>query len=292
MGIDNAHGGLTPGDKLNALRDLQHGQHRVVMVGDGINDAPALAAADVGCAIGSGADAAVANSDIALLGSDLRGVPAAVGVAGSTSAVITQNFGWAMGYNISALPLAAAGLLDPLIAAVAMGLSSLIVVLNSLRLTRLGRGGVNTIRRPRLRGRKGFAISVLIPIVAFASFTVAAEAISPSRGQSLLPRLYSITTVNLPGGNAAEMYLPSSNAGVNQFHVVFTGPAAGAGRGVPPPQVMATRAGGGTMSLRMTRYGPSHYTAYAVFAPGTWRFRVHGLVGGRPTTFSVTRVLN
>ena len=292
LGIDHALGELTPQGKLDALRQLRIGRRGVLMVGDGINDAPALAAADVGCAIGSGSEAALATSDIALLGSDLRGVPAAIAVAGSTSAVIAQNFGWAMGYNLAALPLAAAGLLDPLVAAIAMGLSSLIVVLNSLRLTRLGRNGLGAMTRPRLHGAKGFAVSVLVPIVAFASLTVAAEAWSPSRGQSLLPQLYDISTVNLPNGNTAEAYLPSLNAGVNQFHLVFSGPATRDGGGVPRPDVVASQRAGVNMPLRMVRYGSSHYTSYAVFAAGTWHFRVHAMLDGRPTTFTVTRVLS
>ena len=86
----------------------------------------------------AGRTIALAQSDVALLGNDLRGVPAAIGVARSTYTIIVQNFGWAMGYNAAALPLAAFGLLDPLVAAVAMGLSSLLVVLNSLRLTQTG----------------------------------------------------------------------------------------------------------------------------------------------------------
>ncbi len=292
VGIESARGGLTPAGKLDALRELQDNHHRVIMVGDGVNDAPALAAADVGCAIGGGSEVALDNSDIALLGSDLRGVPAAVGIAAATSAVIVQNFGWAMGYNLSALPLAAAGLLDPLVAAVAMGLSSLIVVLNSLRLVRLARNGIDSIGLPRLRGRRGFVLSVLVPVVAFASFTVTAEAVSPSRGQPLLPQLYSVTTVNLPDGLAAEVYLASSNAGVNQFHLLYTGPGTASGSGVSTPHVVATRAGGEPVTLRMIRLSPSHYTAYAVFDPGNWRFAVRGRVGGRLRTFSVTRGLS
>ena len=291
LGIDRALAELTPSGKLDTLRELRDKHHQVVMVGDGINDAPALAAADVGCAIGGGSEAALATSDIALLGSDLRGVPAAIGVAESTSAVITQNFGWAMGYNLAALPLAAAGLLDPLIAAVAMGLSSLIVVLNSLRLRRLGRKGIETIGRPRLRRSRAFAVSVLIPVVVFAAFTVAAEAISPSKGQTLLPQLYDISTVNLPNGNAAELYLASSTAGPNQLHILFIGPAA-AGTGVPLPQVVASQTGGPSQSLHVIGFGLSHYSASSTFAPGTWHFRVHAMVDGRPTSFTVTRTLN
>ena len=180
--IDDARSGLSASQKVDAIHALQKEGRRVLMVGDGINDAPALASADVGCAIGSGTDAALANSGIALLGNDLEGVPASIGLARSTLAVIHENLGWAMGYNISALPLAAAGLLDPLVAAVAMGLSSLVVVLNSLRLRRFGASGLDRVRPPMvMRGARGFALSVALPVFLFAGVTVVGQAISPAR---------------------------------------------------------------------------------------------------------------
>ncbi len=183
LGIEDARGALDPAGKVEALRRFHDASEQVVMVGDGVNDAPALAAAEVGCAIGSGSEAALATSDVALLSNDLQGVPAAIGMARSTYSVIVQNFGWAMGYNAAALPLAATGLLDPLVAAVAMGLSSVLVVLNSLRLSRLGRSGPSGVGTPRTLGtRWGVVVSVALPVVLFASLTVVSQVVSPARG--------------------------------------------------------------------------------------------------------------
>jgi heavy metal translocating P-type ATPase len=291
LGIDRAEGRLTPVEKLDALRALQDARHRVVMVGDGINDAPALAAADVGCAIGSGAEAALESSDVALLGNDLLGVPAAIAVARSTSSVVMQNFGWAMGYNISALPLAAAGLLDPLVAAAAMGLSSLIVVLNSLRLTRLGRNGLDQVRAPGvMRGGRGFILGVAIPLFLFAGLTAAAQVVSPARGQSLLPTLPDISVVALPHGASAEIYLVPGRPGVNQFHLIVSGPAGSALTG--PPVVRAARDGAAGTPLRMARLSPGHYLSVTILGPGAWHFSVVAPTRSGTDRFSVERTIN
>jgi len=290
LGIEDFTSALSPSGKLEALHQLQATGRRVMMVGDGINDAPALAAADVGCAVGSGTEAALASSDVALLGNDLEGVPAAIGIARSTLSVIQQNFGWAMGYNISALPLAAAGLLDPLIAAVAMGASSLVVVLNSLRLMRLGRSGLDQIRPPKvMRGARGWALSIALPVLLFGGATVIGQVVSPARGQPLLPSLPSITDVQVGNGVVAEVYLASGNAGVNAFHVVFVSGS----NAVPANGVRATgsRDGGAPTSIRLATLSAGHYVGYSVFAAGTWVFTVHSVVGGRSVAFSVTRRL-
>ena len=290
LGITEARSGLSPADKVGALAAMRSSSRQVVMVGDGVNDAPALAAADVGCAIGSGSEAALANSDIALLGNDLQGVPAAIGVAGSTYSVIVQNFGWAMGYNISALPLAAVGLLDPLVAAVAMGLSSLIVVLNSLRLSRLGRSGLSQVGTARsVHTRRGLALSVVLPVVLFAGLVVISQAVSPARGQSLLPTLPSITTVGLPAGGSVETYLDPGGVGVNQFHLIFSGTPAQLA--TVKPEVTATVDGGPAQVLRQFRVSTGHFSDVAVLSPGRWRFHVVGRFGRSPMAFTVSRSL-
>lgn len=283
LDVTDARSRLSPQGKLDALANLRVDGRRVMMVGDGVNDAPALAGADVGCAIGSGSEAALANSDVALLGNDLQGVPAAVGMARSTYAVIMQNFGWAMGYNVAALPLAALGFLDPLIAALAMGLSSVLVVLNSLRLARLGRRGLSAVSGGRgATGRAGLVASILLPVVLFAGLTVASQAVSPARGQALLPQLPTFIVTQLPGGGSVESYFDPGTAGANQWHLIFTGTPAQLA--TVNPVVTAAHDGHPLVVLRQLRFGPSHYSELVTLTPGPWRFVITSPYGGKTIT--------
>lgn len=137
LGIDDVRARQTPEDKLAFVRELQrHGRH-VAMVGDGLNDAPVLAGADVSIAIGEGAALAQRAADLVLTSPALSRIPAAIVLARRTRRIVRENFAWALAYNLLALPLAAAGMVTPWVAALGMTLSSLTVTLNALRLARV-----------------------------------------------------------------------------------------------------------------------------------------------------------
>ena len=196
VGIDHVIADVLPADKAAQVSRLQAEGQVVGMCGDGINDAPALATADLGVAIGTGTDVAIAASDITLVGGDLRSIVSAIALSRRTVVTIKQGLGWAFGYNILLIPVAAGALysfdkllLDPVLASAAMAMSSVSVVTNALRLRRFQRPETTSeILSPPLRTRVGgwaYLVTVAATALALgAGFTWASRTETAQHGMN------------------------------------------------------------------------------------------------------------
>jgi copper-transporting P-type ATPase V len=268
VGIDQVRAEVSPEGKLEEIGRLQSEGRRVGMVGDGVNDAAALAKADLGIAMGTGVGAAIEAADISVLSGDLRGVARALRLARETYTVILQNLGWALGYNLIALPLAVSGLLSPALAAVAMGVSSIAVVSNSLRLRRFGRPGRPTPVRSATGRLASIAAAGVLPAVLLGSLLLA------DPNSFAVPSTAS-TTLKEPAGETLEVYaLPLRPGNVN-LHL-YLEQASGARPGFASISMQATSSSGAHAPVRFYVAGTGHDIGEAHLTRDVWNFQVSG----------------
>jgi cation-transporting ATPase V len=266
VGIDRVLAEVTPQGKLDEITRLQALGRRVGMVGDGVNDAAALARADLGIAMGTGVGAAVEAADISVISGDLRGVPRALRLARETYTIILQNLGWALGYNLVAIPLAITGLLSPALAAVAMGLSSITVVSNSLRLQRFGRPGKPTRIRSRARRTLsvagatalGGALLVVLLIAAPNTFAV------PSTASH---------TFTAPGGETLQVQVTTLRAGAVGVHLYLFGATNGPSTFGRVP-ITATSSHGQNVAGTIYILAPNHDFGTIRLTGGVWELHL------------------
>jgi P-type Cu+ transporter len=227
VGIGEVFAEVLPADKERVVRDLQEAGHLVAMVGDGINDAPALARADLGIAMGTGTDIAIEAGEVTLVSGDLRAAADAIALARRTLGTVRGNLVWAFGYNTAAIPLAAAGLLSPMVAALAMGFSSVFVVTNSLRLrsfTGMRAPAPKPMERVERWGLR-VVFAALIGLVVLAGVELQ-RSLLPGRaipvtvdGATLAPEVIEVVagekvTFELSSDRAASFVLTASDDGV------------------------------------------------------------------------------
>jgi len=271
VGIERVHAGVSPSGKLEEIARLQREGHGVGMVGDGVNDAAALAQADLGIAMGTGVGAAIEAADISVLSGDLRGVARALRLARETYTIIMQNLGWAFGYNLVALPLAMTGLLSPALAAVAMGVSSISVVANSLRLRRFGAPGRPTPVRSRRQRLASVALAAVIPSTLLATLVLA------DPNSFAVPRAASFTLTE-PAGETLEVYVLPLRPGDVNLHL-YLERANGPRLSYRSLSMRATSAAGKRAKVRFYVAGTGHDIAEVNLTRGVWAFRISGSDG-------------
>jgi cation-transporting ATPase V/Cu+-exporting ATPase len=271
VGIEHVLAGVSPSGKLEEIARLQGEGHRVGMVGDGVNDAAALAQADLGIAMGTGVGAAIEAADISVLSGDLRGVARALRLARETYTIVLQNLGWAFGYNLIALPLAMTGLLSPALAAVAMGLSSITVVTNSLRLRRFGRPGHPTPVRSARQRFASIATAAAIPAVLLGGLVLAAP------DSFAVPRTASIT-LREPAGETLEVYAEPLQPGNVNLHLYLEGTTS-ARVGYRSISMSAVSQAGAYAKVTFYHAGTGHEIAEVHLTRGVWDFHVAGVDG-------------
>ncbi len=286
VGIEHVRAGVSPAEKLAEIARLQSEGHRVGMVGDGVNDAAALAQADLGIAMGTGTGVAIEAADISVLSGDLRGVARALRLARETYTIVLQNLGWAFGYNLIAIPLAMTGLLSPALAAVAMGVSSITVVTNSLRLRRFGRPGRPTPVRSARQRLASIAAITIVPVVLLGALVLAVPdtfAVPQSSSQ----------TLSEPAGESMEVWTSSLRSGPVQVHFQLNTATNGEGN-IATLSLTATSGRGARRHGAMSRFSRNHWAAYfSDLGVGVWKFTIDGTDGGgRHLGGSVTLPIN
>jgi soluble P-type ATPase len=285
VGVQRVRAEVTPAGKLEEISRLQAEGRRVGMVGDGINDAAALARADLGIAMGTGVGAAIEAADISVLSGDLRGVARALRLARETYTIILQNLGWAFGYNVIALPLAMTGLLSPALAAVAMGVSSITVVANSLRLRRFGAPGRPTPVRSRRERLTSVAAVAVLPAVLLGGLLAAdPESFAVPRSAAL--------TLREPAGETLQAYSESLRPGEVVVHLrLETARSAVAfATGLSARAVSST---GGRAAVRLFPAGTGHDIAEAHLSRGFWKLTLSGRdVAGHRLRAAITLPIN
>ncbi len=285
VGIEHVRAGVSPSGKLEEIARLQGEGHRVGMVGDGVNDAAALAKADLGIAMGTGVGAAIEAADISVLSGDLRGVARALRLARETYTIVLQNLGWAFGYNLIALPLAMTGLLSPALAAVAMGVSSITVVTNSLRLRRFGRPGRPTPVRSRRQRLASIATAAVIPAMllgglvladpdSFAVPATASETLAEPAGETLQVEALPLR----PGNVNLHLYLEGATSARVGFHSI---------------SMSATSQTGAKAKVTFYEAGIGHDIAQVDLTRGVWDIHIAGADRyGRPLRGSFAIPIN